>query len=132
MTETAMPEGGRIQRSANSQTPSGLSNIARLAQEGPYILITNMAEFKNRFRISRTLPEQSLDEENGLDVLRMISLPSRLVAPTPVPSLPTHLIPAQMPKHHLLRTIPSSLHRTGPATYETRAPGGLSPSGAAE
>jgi hypothetical protein len=62
----------------------------------------------------------------------MISQPNRLVVPIPVPSLPTHLIPVQIPKRHLLRTNPSSLYRTGPATYETRAPGGLGPSGAAE
>ena len=117
---------------ASSQTPSGLPNIARLAQKGPWILTTDWAASRNCFRTSGTLRKEPLDEVRGLDVLRMISQPNRLVAPIPVPSLPTHLIPAQIPKRHLLRTSPGSLHRAGPATYETKAPGGLRPSGAAE
>jgi hypothetical protein len=95
-------------------------------------MTTEAAESRNCFRITRAFPEPFLDDQFGLEDFRIISQPNRLVAPIPVPSLPTHLIPAQIPKVHLLRTIPSSHYRAGPATYETRAPGGLSPSGAAE
>lgn len=125
-------DGGRIQRRTSSHTPSARPKTDRLAHLGPWVMTTEAAEFRNCFRISRTFPESTLDEENELGIFRMISQPNRLVAPTPVPSMPTHLISAQISKHHLLRTVPSSLYRAGPATYETSAPGGLNSSGAAE